>query len=84
LRASNNGCAAIVTSIDLKRKRLGVGLSVLELSRRARVSRWRLTLAECGEIKLRKDELARIDRVLKRKARLAAYAALGRAALREG
>lgn len=57
---------------------MAAGLSQLALSIRARVSRWRLHLAERGAVELRLDEVERIAQVLKeeKSAKQAARSAL--------
>ncbi len=64
----------------LKGKRVAAGLSQLALSIRARVSRWRIHLAERGALELRMDEVQRIGQVFKEQ-RLSKQAA--RVALRQ-
>ena len=50
--------------INLKEVRRAVGLSQIELGRRANVSRYRISLAESGAILLRSDEAEAIRQVL--------------------
>jgi predicted transcriptional regulator len=45
---------------DLKTTRKTAGMTQIQLSRKARVSRYRIALAETGNLKLRFDELKAI------------------------
>ena len=49
---------------DLKEMRLLSGLTQFSLSRRSGVSRMRLSLAECGEVRLASEEEKEIHKVL--------------------
>jgi transcriptional regulator with XRE-family HTH domain len=50
---------------DLREIRKAAGLSQLQLSMRAHVSRFRLSLAESGAIELRSDELTAISKAMR-------------------
>ena len=51
---------------DLKKTRRMAGLTQTRAARAAELSRPRLSQAECGEVKLTKQEEARLRRVLRR------------------
>jgi predicted transcriptional regulator len=56
-----------VSAMDLKKKRKKAGrISQIELAQRSGVSRFRISLAESGNIVLRDHELAAIERALAR------------------
>jgi predicted transcriptional regulator len=50
---------------DLREIRKAADLSQLQLAKRARVSRFRLSLAESGAIELRSDELSAISETVR-------------------
>lgn len=50
--------------MDLKQLRKLAGLTQFELAQRCGVSRMRLSLAECGQVKLREDEQSAVRTVL--------------------
>ena len=53
--------------MSIKKQRLELGLSQLQLSLQSQVSRWRIRLWEQDYIELRPDELERITSLLKRR-----------------
>ena len=56
--------------MNIREQRMTAGrMSQIKLSRESGVSRFRISLAECGQINLRDDELLAIQRALAREVR---------------
>ena len=53
-------CGTKATISNLKLIRKATGMSQIQLAQRAKISRFRLSLAEAGAIELRQDEIAAI------------------------
>jgi transcriptional regulator with XRE-family HTH domain len=49
----------------LRRMRIEAGKSQFEISRQTGIDRTRLSLAECGHVKLKPDELQKLEAVLR-------------------